>query len=170
MSVPQSMEKASAVAQIESGASWFTWIAGLSVINSILALSGATFGFMLGLGLTEVFNAVGHGMGGGAKAIILVLDLLVAGVWVLFGIQAKKGKNWAFIAGMIFYTLDGILTALLGQYFGAAFHAYALFRIYGGFSASQRLKAILQMEAQQQGMMAGSGVPQPGVWPPPPQQ
>ena len=43
---------AAAVAQLKSGASWFYWIAGLSLINSIAAVSGGSWRFILGLGIT----------------------------------------------------------------------------------------------------------------------
>src|SRR4051794_33834386 len=38
--------------QIKSGADWFFWIAGLSLVNSFVALSGKGWGFILGLGIT----------------------------------------------------------------------------------------------------------------------
>src|SRR5512138_3090367 len=45
-------------ARIKSGAAWFYWIAGLSLINSVAALSGSKWGFILGLGITQVFDAI----------------------------------------------------------------------------------------------------------------
>src|SRR5437016_14082822 len=38
--------------QLKSGGSWFYWIAGLSLINSAIALSGSGMRFILGLGVT----------------------------------------------------------------------------------------------------------------------
>src|ERR1043165_4184428 len=38
--------------KIKTGASWFFWIAALSLLNSIFILSGADFGFVLGLSVT----------------------------------------------------------------------------------------------------------------------
>src|SRR5688572_28411552 len=42
--------------RLKSGASWFYWIAGLSIINSIAALSGAGWGFIVGLGVTQIVD------------------------------------------------------------------------------------------------------------------
>jgi hypothetical protein len=35
-------------------------------------------------------------------------DVVVAGVFVLFGVFATKKHLWAFIVGMILYALDGM--------------------------------------------------------------
>src|SRR5216117_2936789 len=42
-----------AMAQLKSGASWFYWIAGLSLINSIVAFTGGQWAFLFGLGITQ---------------------------------------------------------------------------------------------------------------------
>jgi len=34
---------------MKAGASWFLWVAGLSMVNSILSLSGSGFRFIFGL-------------------------------------------------------------------------------------------------------------------------
>src|ERR1044071_6443875 len=39
--------------QLKGGGSWFYWIAGLSLVNSVLALSGSETRFILGLGITQ---------------------------------------------------------------------------------------------------------------------
>ena len=46
---PATTNDASAVARLKSGASWFYWIAGLSLINSISAAAGSTWRFIVGL-------------------------------------------------------------------------------------------------------------------------
>ena len=42
--------------QITNGANWFFWIAGLSLINSVLHLAGVSISFLIGLGLTELID------------------------------------------------------------------------------------------------------------------
>src|SRR5436190_5947059 len=81
-------------------ASWFYWIAALSLINSIISLSGGTWGFLFGLGVTSVFDGFGEGMGGSGKAVAFALDLVAAGILVLIGFFATKGHIWAFIVGI----------------------------------------------------------------------
>ena len=53
------MRVAVAQAGIKRGASWFDWIAALSVINSAISLFSGTWYFVLGLGITEVIDQCG---------------------------------------------------------------------------------------------------------------
>lgn len=98
-----------ALAQVKSGASWFYWIAGLSLVNSIAAFSGSDWRFILGLGVTQLIDVLGQSIEGPGKFIALVLDLVAAGVLVLFGVFASKGHLWAFVVGMVLFALDGVL-------------------------------------------------------------
>jgi hypothetical protein len=125
-----------------SGAGWFYWIAGLSVINSIATLSGSSWGFIIGLGITQVFDALASNLGGSGKLVALVLDLLAAGVLVVFGVFANKGRAWAFVVGMILYALDGLIFLVVGDWLSVGFHVFALFCILAGFSANQKLRAL----------------------------
>ena len=55
-------ERAKQETQLEtqhaSGANWFYWIAGLSVINSVIILAGGGWGFVVGLGITQFIDAI----------------------------------------------------------------------------------------------------------------
>jgi len=41
-----------------SGANWFFWIAALSIVNSVIFLSGADLAFVVGLGVTQIANGI----------------------------------------------------------------------------------------------------------------
>jgi len=134
------------VAQAKSGASWFYWIAGLSLINSIIFLSGGNWGFFAGLGITQVIDAIVLEINKSAESsamgiIAFVLDVIIAGIFILCGIWANKFQPWAFIVGMILYFLDGVLILILGAFLPAAFHAFALFMIARGFFAARQISA-----------------------------
>ena len=126
----------------KSGAGWFYWIAGLSLINSISMLSGSSWGFIIGLGITQVFDAIASTLAGSGKLVALVLDLLAAGVFVFFGVFANKRHAWAFMVGMVLYALDGLIFVADGDWLSVGFHVFALFCILAGFSANQKLKAL----------------------------
>lgn len=128
-------------AQLKSGASWFYWIAGLSVINSVIALFGTGWGFILGLGITQIFDAFGQKFENAGKAVVLFLDLIVAGVFVLFGVLAHKRHTWAFVVGMVLYALDGLIFLLVQDWLGLGFHAFVLFCLFRGFQACRELNA-----------------------------
>lgn len=124
---------------VKGGASWFYWIAGLSVINSVVALSGSQWHFIAGLGITEVIDYIGKGAGSGGTIVSIMLDAFAAGMFVLFGVFSNKRQTWAFVTGMTFYGLDALIF-ILGQFWlGIAFHIYVLYRIYLGMKASNEL-------------------------------
>ena len=129
------------VAQMKSGSSWFYWIAGLSLINSIIAFTGSDWRFLFGLGITQVFDAIGQGIGNAGHAVALVLDLAVAGLFVFLGVFAGKGHLWAFIVGMVLFGLDGLLMVLATDWLGVAFHALVLYWLFRGLKACRELKA-----------------------------
>ena len=126
----------------KSGAGWFYWIAGLSLINSIATLSESDWGFFIGLGITQVFDGFANSLGGSGKLVALVLDLLAAGVFVFFGVFANKRHAWAFVVGMVLYALDGLIFVAAREWFSLGFHVFVLFCILAGFFANQKLSAL----------------------------
>jgi hypothetical protein len=145
--IPNALEAMAALErQVRSGADWFFWIAALSVINSIIALSGSQAGFVVGLGVTQVIDAVALSseldLGAAGKAVCLVLDVLAAGLFALFGAFARKRHGWAFVVGMGLYALDGLLLALFQNWLSVGFHVFALYCIFSGLRAHRGLKAL----------------------------
>lgn len=132
--------------QVRSGANWFFWIAGLSVLNTVLYRLGAEISFLVGLGATEVVEgfsiALARGLQAGAANILLafalVLEILIAGVFVLLGIFARRGQRWAFWLGMVLYALDGIIFLLFRIWLSFGFHLFALFMLYQGLRAAKQ--------------------------------
>jgi len=120
---------------VRGGASWFYWIGALSVINTLISMSGNGTRFIFGLGITQFTDAVGAHGGGSGSAAALVVTVVIAGVFAIFGYFGGQGQKWAFLVGMILYAVDAGLCVLVGIILSAAFHAWALFRMYGGFRA-----------------------------------
>jgi hypothetical protein len=129
---------------VNAGASWFLWIAGLSIVNSIIGMAGGGVHFIVGLGVTQVVDVLARRAGSSGMVLDLVINGFVAGIFVIFWNFAKKGQSWAFIVGMLLYALDGLLLLSFKDIFSVAFHAYALFRIYQGMKA---VSAMQQAEA-----------------------
>lgn len=130
-----------------SGANWFLGIAGLSLLNSIFTLSGSTFGFLIGLGITQFIDIVALLIIQDyqpespiiIQIIALFLDSAIIGFFALFGLLARRGHLWAFIVGIILYLLDTFFTLFLEMWIGVAFHAFALFSLWNGLQASRAL-------------------------------
>ena len=132
--------------QFKSGANWFFWIGGLSLINSIILLAGGQWSFLVGLGITQIMDTIGLEIakewGIIGNIIALAFDVLAAGIFIVFGVISRKRYSWAFITGMILYALDGLLFLLVQNFSSIGFHVFALYYIYGGFKASKSLTKI----------------------------
>jgi len=128
-----------AAGRVRAGAKWFYWIAGLSMINSLVVIFGGNFHFVVGLGITSVVDAFARRVGSAGSALAIIINGLVAGVFVLFGAFAVKAQKWAFLVGMALYLFDGLLLVSVKDYLGIAFHAYALFAIYRGYTVTSQL-------------------------------
>ena len=142
------------VAKIHSGASWFYWIAALSVVNSVLIASGADWNFFIGMGITQIVDGMAAGIAGELEgnaamivtAIALVVSISIAGMFAGMGFFSKRRHIWAFVLGMILYAGDGLLFLLLQDWMSFGFHIFALFCLFSGLKAALQLK---QMDAGQ---------------------
>jgi hypothetical protein len=88
-------QKARVLRALKGPASWFLMVAGLSMVNSILALSGASVRFIFGLGLSQIVDSLAHQAGSPGYLLDLVINGMIAGVFVLFWNFARQGQRWA---------------------------------------------------------------------------
>ncbi|MHC4926274.1 MAG: hypothetical protein ACYTER_02895 [Planctomycetota bacterium] len=134
--------------QFRNGVNWFYWIAGLSLVNSVLWLTGQDWSFLAGLGATQLIDAVVIGLieetqvSESIKYVAFGMDILIAGVYVLFGFLGLRRYKAAIITGMVFYALDGLIFLLAMDILSIGFHAFALFCIFNGLKAMNRLNAL----------------------------
>ncbi len=124
-------------ARIRSGASWFYWVAALSVINSILLMTNVGFGFAVGLGLTTITDVAFAAM----PVVALTISILSSGVIAVFGWFSIKRHAWAFIVGLLVLLLDTGLCVLIKSWISVAFHVWAIVSIFMAFRASRAAKA-----------------------------
>jgi len=148
------MEHADLATKYKSGANWFFWIAGLTIVTSILSFTGANWRFLISLGTTQVIDALANAMseelGGAPKVVALVLDLILSGVFVVFGVLANKKFLWAYILGMAVFIVDGLVSMLVQDWVGVIAHVVVVFFMVPGFMAGRKLVEIEQMMAQSQ--------------------
>ena len=132
---------------------WFALIAAMSVINSLIFLTGGNSGFALGLEATNWIDdyasyfAKEQGMGEGIKYAALALDLVLAGMFALFGYLAIKRQTWAFIVGMVLLALDTLLLIPSADWLSVALHGLALFFIFRGLQAAMKLRNMERAQA-----------------------
>jgi len=137
------------IVRAKRGANWFYWIAGLSVVNTVIFVAGGNVHFLAGLGITEIADAVidasiREGAPVALKAVSIVFDLIVIMGFVLAGYFANKLSRTAFLVGIIFYAIDAVIVLLLQDFFMAAFHAFAGYSLIRGYLACRELKAFSQ--------------------------
>jgi hypothetical protein len=137
----------------KSAASWFLWIAGLSMLNSVISSFDGNWHFLFGLGITSIVDAVSHQAGTTGIVLDLVINGFIAGIFLLFWYFAGQGQKWAFYVGMGLYLFDGLILLLFHDYLGAAFHIWVLYRLYQGLSLVSRVQAA------HASMAAASGAP-----------
>lgn len=127
--------------EYKSGARWFYWIAAMSIINEVSFQIHMSWNFAIGLGITQATNVFfQNGVVSG------IVTLILAGVFLFFGKMAHKGYIWAFRAGMIVYSLDGMLFVLVKDYIGFGIHVFALYFMYRGMKAYKKLVAMNSQE------------------------
>jgi len=134
---PPSAEHQALERQRRGGGQWFYWIAGLSLINAALALSGQQWRFILGLGVTQLVQEMTASGSPGTIGGLVSVALIV--VFAVLGQRATVGHGWAFLVGMILFGLDGLLFVLIQDWVGVAFHAFVLLMIGRGYAAARQL-------------------------------
>jgi len=136
--------------QLRGGASWFYWIAGLSIINSILFILDISSTFVVGLGITQVIDGISAGIADLTepgmmpmiRTIGLVINIVIAGGFVAFGILGSNRRKWAIIVGMVLYALDIIILIIAMDWLSILFHAIALVGLVSGLSACSKLEKL----------------------------
>lgn len=140
-------------ARYKSGANWFYWIAGLTIVTSIISFNGGDWRFLISLGTTQVIDAVADAwsaeVGGTPKVVALVLDLILTGVFVVFGVLANKKLLWAYILGMAIFVIDGLVSLMVQDLIGVVAHAVVLIFMVPGFLAGRKLVELEQAMAAQ---------------------
>ena len=134
---------------VRLGANWLIWIAGLSLVNSILFVAGSNWAFFLGLGATQFSDAFGKEVitGTTGQVLALAVDVVIAGIFAALGLISRNGALWSFIVGMVLIVLDALLVVWVADWAAVAFHALALFFIFRGFTAARQLAVLRTVAA-----------------------
>src|SRR3989454_3306736 len=127
-----------------AGGTWFYWIGGASILNSLLYAAGSQWGLVVGLGFTYLIDGFATELSGTVRTPIyaFVIDVMLAGGVMLIGRAARRGHLGWYAAGMVFYLLDGVLFVLVRDFLGIAVHAFALWGLLSGWRAGRQLRRI----------------------------
>lgn len=127
-----------------SGGAWFYWIGGASILNTILNAAGTQWGLAVGLGLTYLIDGFAEALSNTVRTPVyaVIIDIAVAGGFLLIGRAARRGNLGLYAAGIVLYFLDGLLFVLAEDILGIAVHGIAIFGLVSGWRASRSLRKI----------------------------
>jgi hypothetical protein len=125
---PNKQDIAAAAPGVQGAARWFWWIAGLSVVNTVLIHSGSDTSFVVGLGFTLFADVLFKSV----KAVAFCIDAVAILIFFLMGRYALRGQLWAFVVGGLVYAGDALIYLYFRDFMPLAFHAFALFQIGRG--------------------------------------
>jgi hypothetical protein len=130
--------------QRANGGAWFYWIGGASILNSILNAAGTQWGLAVGLGVTYLIDGLAEGFSNTVRTPIyaVLIDVAIAGGFLLLGRAARRGKLGWYAAGTALYLLDGLLFVLVQDFLGIAVHAIAIFGLVSGWRAARSLRHL----------------------------
>ena len=139
--------------QARNGAKAFFAIAVLSLVNSYFVIKGIRLRFIAGLGITQLIDVIGsilaNDIGTRGHLVAIVVNILPAGVFGIFGLFARKYARWSFFIGMVLYAIDGLfLLFLFRDFLGMGFHLVVLYPLYKGWQATRALQRIRHTSPQ----------------------
>ncbi len=140
-------ERLALAGQARRGSSWFYWIAGLSVVNSVVIASGGSWSFVLGLGLTAGVDYIAREAVGSGLAMAWGFNAAVCASFALFGYFASRERRWAYLAGLAAYIADAALVLAARDWLGVAVHVLGLYFIWAGLSALAKRSKMDQSPA-----------------------
>jgi len=141
---PRSEAPAPADHKVQSAASWFFWVAGLSCVSTVMHAFGLDFSFMVSMGSTDILGYIGVQT---PDAVLKVLAYTVCGLIFLFvaacGYFAAKKHLWAFIVGIGVLMLDALVlfSMLPSSIPSVLFRMWAVYSLIGGFTALRAQRA-----------------------------
>src|SRR2546428_11801124 len=96
---PAVTEMAKHAQLVRSGANWFIWIAGLSLVNSVLFVAGSDWAFFLGLGATPFSDAFGKENITRTKGgvVALVVGVVIPGIFVWLRLDFRDCSLLCFV-------------------------------------------------------------------------
>src|ERR1043165_9070030 len=131
---PLVVAKASFLTRISTGPACFYWISALTILNSIVVISGRSLRFAIGLGITAGIDVKAKELGAAGAVLDLLISGTIAGIFAVLGNLAGKRIRWAFLAGIVLYGIDGLICLAANDILGALLHAYTIFAISRGMT------------------------------------
>jgi len=125
-----------------NGSVYFFWIAFFSIFNQIMDMLSAKRRFVFGLGAPQY---IARSLAMPTPALIWGVIIILAIIFVLFGIFSQRGNIPIYVLGIIFYVADMVLSLLSGDIVGAVVHVVFTILLVMGLIATIKLKDLQQV-------------------------
>jgi len=122
-----------------NGSTYFFWIAFFSLLNKVMDLLSSERSFVFGLGAPQTIERM---LAAPNPTVIWGITVLLAIIFVVFGIYARRGNIPVYILGIIFYVADMVLSLLSGDIVGALVHVVFTVLLVMGLIATMKLKDL----------------------------
>ncbi len=133
-------------AQIDSSANWFYWVAGLSLVNIVVALIGSRWGFAIGLGIPQLFaelaseSSAQQGVIDNTALVLWAISFAIPIFFLACGWFARAPSLAAFITGFVLFALDTLIFVLALDWIGIGFHLLVLYYLWKGIAATREFR------------------------------
>lgn len=158
-------------ARMRSGISWFFWVAGLAVINTVMFYFTGALNFIVGLGASALVDGFSQTLANElpdpnstlTRLAGVAISIGIALIFVTFGWLGFKGYRRAVVVGMVLYAMDGLIFVWARVWYGLVFHIFVLWGMWTGLRAINNLKALKDAEPASI-MSAAPIISEPGAW------
>lgn len=143
--------------KMRNGAGWLYFIAGLSLVNTLLVVFNADRHFGVGMAFTLFVDALaGEILKENpdqvtiVRTIELIIDTFAITACAATGFFCMRGHRWAFIVALALYGLDTLLSLLFmrdGMVVLGIIHVVALVYIGMGFAACLKIHKLAHQRA-----------------------
>lgn len=134
-------------ARMRAGADWFFWIAALALLEAYLQRSSIVTQGAFGLGMTGLVERASEPWTASGQAMPLLAELVLPIFYVLLGVLARRGRRWAFAAGLGAYVVDAALVLAAAALVGLALHLVVLGLLGMGYVAARQLEQFGRADA-----------------------
>ncbi len=124
-----------------------------SVVNTLISIVYPSVTFVIGLGISMIFDAFGIAFRSAGydaltvNAIVVGLSVAFSSIFYMLGKKANEGSRGAIKLALVLYVLDTLLILWMQDFIALAFHGYFLYQIYQGLKAYDGLAVVTQKPA-----------------------
>jgi hypothetical protein len=136
---PEPQKRAALEQNARNGANYFFWIAFFAIFNKVMDLLSSTRRFVFGLGAPLFIE---RAFPEGNPAFMWGIIVILAGVFVVIGVFARRGNLLVYVLGILLYLGDMLLSIRAGDAVGALVHVVFAVLLIMGFIATLKLKKL----------------------------